>query len=267
LKAAAGELIADLWGKAQAAADESLGVYKAEAQAQVAQAHVQVVKHQAKVDAAVSDRDLAYTALESVKEDLNRTRLHVAACEERLAAAETSRMSLGASLEEARKENAALVQQLNEGHQKFSVRVDELRAAMELADERSRSAEKRALLDIDRERTAAARARKELEQHKMESAKIAERHRNELAAIQNQLGDQREKNGQLDGTLQAVSASRDRAVTEISQLQLRLDDVGAQAAVFRAQADEWRRKSEELQVVLAAAKKVGKNPRRRQTVP
>ncbi len=266
LKAAAGSLIAELWGKAQAAADDSLAVYKAEAQEQVAQAHAQVVQSEAKVDAANADRTLAYTTLESIKEELSRTRRHVAALEERSATAETSRISLEASLEEARKENRALVQQLNEGHQKFSAQIDKLRAAMELADERSRSAEKRALLDIDRERIAATRLRKELEQNKVESSKIAERHRSELDSIQDQLGDLKQKNGQLQGMLQAVGAERDLSISESNQLQLQLSDVGAQAAVLKAREDEWRRKAHELQELLTAATRVSKNaPRRRAT--
>ncbi|RTZ48110.1 DNA-binding protein [Candidimonas sp. SYP-B2681] len=268
LKTAAGDLIADLWGKAQVTADESLGVYRAEARVQVEQAHAQVVQSQAKVDAANSDRKLAYMTLESIKEELNRTRLHVASLEEKSLAADRSRASLETSLEEARKENTALVQQLNDGHQKFSAQIDKLRAAMELADERSRSAEKRALLDADRERVAATRIHKELELHKIESSKIAERYRIELAAIQGQLGELRQTRGQLEGKLQAVGAERDLAMSEINHLQGRLNDVGAQAAVFQAQADEWRRKSQELQQqLLSTPKKVGKNAQRPRAVP
>src|SRR3546814_20602517 len=102
------------------------------------------------------------------------------------------RTSLLLRLDEAKHGNAALQRQLEDARREFTVELDKLRVAAELADERSRSTEKRMLLDMDRERTASAKLQKELEALTAESLRVAGEHRKELNLLQQTLGDRRQ---------------------------------------------------------------------------
>ncbi|MFD2274298.1 hypothetical protein ACFS07_33460 [Undibacterium arcticum] len=93
-----------------------------------------------------------------------------------------------------RQKNAAHQQRLEDARRDFTAELDKLRAAAQLADERFRAAETRALLEIDRERSAGTKLQKELDTVRAAANQAAERHRSETAAIQDQLGGLRQKN-------------------------------------------------------------------------
>src|SRR3546814_700671 len=196
LKSVAGELMATLWTNAQAAAQESLAAYHAEAQERVLQAKAAVV-------AAEAERDAERLTAQRVRSDLEVAEKHLGTQREALAVAEETCSSLLMRLEELKHEKAALQRQLEDSRRELTVELDKLRTAMQLTDERSRSAEKRMLLDMDRERTASARLQKELETHTAASVRAVDLHRQELSSLQQTLGDSRQKNGELEGTLQA----------------------------------------------------------------
>ncbi|HTJ16269.1 MAG TPA: hypothetical protein VL494_05760 [Steroidobacteraceae bacterium] len=86
----------------------------------------------------------------------------------------------------------------------FSGELDKLRGSTELAEERLRAAEKRALLEIERERVASARLQKELDAATRRTEQGEARHRSELLAVQAQLADARHQAGVLEGSLAAV---------------------------------------------------------------
>lgn len=240
LKTAAGELMATLWSKAQVAAQESLAAYKAESQVQVVQAKDAMV-------AAQADRDMARGILESTRIELKQAMNQIAALREQLAATEAARMAIANALEEARDDNAALGQQLKERHSEFTAEVDKLHAATQLAEERFRSTEKRALLEIDRERTVAASLRKDLQGLRVEATQSDERHRKEVAQLQDQLGDIKQQKGQLEGKLQTMAVSLDLASAEAKQMQAQFGEANAQAALYCAQAQDWRSNAEQMQ--------------------
>src|SRR3546814_7425442 len=122
------------------------------------------------------------------------------------------------------------------------------------------------LLDMDRERTASAKLQKELEALTAESLRVAGEHRKELNMLQQTLGDSRQKNGQLEGALQAVTASLDRASLEAKQMQTQLSESNIQAMQFRSQAEDLRRRLEETQQ-LRKESHAKKEPERRQRKP
>src|SRR3546814_1813703 len=122
------------------------------------------------------------------------------------------------------------------------------------------------LLDMDRERTASAKLQKELEALTAESLRVAGEHRKELNMLQQTLGDSRQKNGQLEGALQAVTASLDRASLEAKQMQTQLSESNIQAMQFRSQAEDLRRRLEETQQLLKESH-ANKAPKRRQRRP
>lgn len=255
LKDVAGELVATLWTNAQVAAQESLTAYRAEAQEIVIQA-------KATAAAATADRDAERLAVQSLKRELGLAGEKISTQREELAVAEEMRTSLLLRLDEAKHDNAALQRQLEDARREFTVELDKLRAAAQLADERSRSTEKRMLLDMDRERTASARLQKELDALTAASLRTADEHRQELNLLQHTLGDSRQKNGQLEGTLQAVTANLDRANLEAKQIQTQLNDATAQAILYRSQAEDLRRQCEEAQQLLKKAQATKPSERR-----
>ena len=240
LKNVAGELIATLWTNAQAAAQESLTAYRAEAQEGVLQAKADLASMEA-------ERDTAQSAVQSVKSELERARQEIGTQCENLAVAEEARSSLLTRLDEAKHENAVLQSQLEDVRRDFALALDKQRTSMQLAEERSRASEKRMLLDMDRERTTLAKLQKELDAHTAGALRAADQHRQELNLLQQALGDSRQKNGQLEGSLQTVTASLERAGTEAKEMQAQLSESNAQVVLFRSQAEDWRRQFEESQ--------------------
>ncbi|CAM5378070.1 DNA-binding protein [Eoetvoesiella caeni] len=260
LKSAAGELMATLWTNAQAAAQESLAAYHAEAQERVLQAKAAVV-------AAEAERDAERLTAQRVRSDLELAEKHLGTQREALAVAEETCSSLLMRLEELKHEKAALQRQLEDSRRELTVELDKLRTAMQLTDERSRSAEKRMLLDMDRERTASARLQKELEALTAASVRTVDLHRQELSSLQQTLGDSRQKNGQLEGALQAVTASLDRAGLEAQQMHSQLSESNAQAMLFRTQAEDLRRQWDQTQQRLKEVQSTKAPQQRRRRDP
>lgn len=243
LKSVAGELVATLWTNAQVAAQESLTAYRAEAQEMVLQAKAAIV-------ATEAERDAERLTVQSVRSELEQAEIQISTLREALAVAEATSTSLQLRLDEAKHDNAALQRQLEDARREFTVELDKLRAVAQLAEERSRSTEKRMLLEVDRERTTSARLQKELDALTAASLRTAEEHRQELNLLQQTLGDSRQKNGQLEGALQAVTAGLERANLEAKQMQTQLSESNIQAMLHRSQAEDLRRRLEETQQIL-----------------
>lgn len=252
LKGIAGELVATLWTNAQAAAQESLTVYRVEAEEAVLQAEAAVAEVEA-------ERDATRSEAHNISNELEQAGKQIGVLREALAAAEATRASLLTTLDEAKLENTTLQRQLEKTQHQFTVELDKLRAAMELAEERSRSTEKHMLLEIDRERTTAARLQKELGALTTILRRATDDHRREFNLLQQTLGDTRQKNGQLEGALQAVTTNLERATLDNQQMQLQLNESNALAALLRSQMEDWRRQFEASQELptKAQATKVG----------
>ncbi len=240
LKNVAGELIATLWTNAQAAAQESLDAYRVQAEETVLQA-------KAEVAALQSEREAEWQALQAVKSELKQAGQQISTQDRALAVADANYASLLVTVNELKHDNSRVQLQLEDSRREFNVELDKLRAAAQLSEERSQSTEKRMLVDIDRERTASAKLQKELEAQVAASSRTAQQHRQECNALQQALGDSREKNGQLEGALQAVTASLDLARLESRQLQTQLNEAQVQIVRLGSQADDLHRQLEETQ--------------------
>lgn len=140
---------------------------------------------------------------------------------------------------------------LEEVRRGFSAELDKVRAVAQLAEERFRASEERALLEIDRERTLVSKLQKELDLVRTAAVQTVERHRSETAALQTELGDFRQQTGILEGSLKAATAARDRLATELESLRTQLTESASQASGFRSEADHWRRQAEETRQAVA----------------
>ena len=118
----------------------------------------------------------------------------------------------------------------------FSGELEKLRASVDLAEERSRAAEKRAL-----ERTATARLQKALDVAARRAEQGDTRHREEIHALQTRLGDVRHGAGVVEWNLEALRSSNTIYVNELDTLRLQL----AIAAANRSTAQKRPRPSVE----------------------
>ncbi|WP_420473703.1 DNA-binding protein [Noviherbaspirillum sp. ST9] len=246
LKTAAGELVAALWSSAQGAAQEGLATLRSEAQAQVAEARLAQAT-------AEADRNTAQASHALVSQALEQAHTRIGELEQALAARDATIAALEGQLQSARGENAGLLQKLDDARRDFSLELEKLRSAASLAEERFRASETRALMEIDRERTAASKLLKEMEGLRSHAEQAGERHRTELAALQEQLGNYRQRAGELEGNLKAVSASRDLALEDLSAMRNLLGErntyiarVNGEAAELRTQLEQARQKVDDL---------------------
>jgi chromosome segregation ATPase len=240
LKTAAGELVATLWSAAQGAAQEGLATLRGEAQAQMAEAR------QAQA-AAEAERDTARASHALVSQTLEQAHARIGELEQAVAARDATIAALEGHLQNARGENAGLLNKLEDARRDFALELEKLRSAVNLAEERFRTSEARALMEIDRERTAAGKLQKEVVAIRVSAEQAAERHRGELATLQEQLGNYRQMTGELEGKLKAITVSRDLTVEDLKAVRILLDDKTAQHARAESLAGELRPRLEEAQ--------------------
>ena len=240
LKTAAGDLTATLWSAAQTQAHETLASFKGEAQ-------VAVLEAQTALTAAETERDSAHQTLQKVQLELAQANERIAALNQQLAAGGATNAAIESQLTQAKEENASQQQRLDDARRDFAAELEKLRAVAQFAEERFRAGETRALLEIDRERSAAAKLQKELDAARNAATQTSERHRAEVGALQEQLGDFRQKAGILEGNLQAVISARDMAVTELKATQKQLADTTSQMSLLRTDSENLQRQAEVAQ--------------------
>lgn len=258
IKTAAGELVAHLWSSAQAAAQEGLGTLREDAETQVAEAR----RAQA---LAETERDTLRASQAAAGENLELAQARIGELEQTAAADKATIASLQAQLQQVRGENAGLLQKLEDARHEFGAELEKLRTAESLAEERFRVSETRTLQEIDRERTAAAKLQRELDAARTAAEQAAERHRLDIAALQDQLGNLRQKTGELEGNLKAVSANREVLANDLKAARAVLEERNtkivrceSEAVELRAQLEQARHTIEDLSKGAKAGRTIRK---------
>ncbi|MGX9936495.1 DNA-binding protein [Advenella kashmirensis] len=240
LKTAAGELVAQLWTKAQGAADESLNTYQSEADDRVQIANALVAKSETKLESKIQELQNANSQLEAASKTINTLR-------EEIAMAGTTNDSLNASLEQSEMENGLLKQKIEALRIEFALEVEKLREALEIAEKRFQANEKRILLDLDRERMAVVRLNKELDTSISSALRSGEKHKDEILELHQALGDCRHQNGHLTEALQSKAASLEHAEFEINRMRIDLKKSSENVALVRKESGRLRKKLETIQ--------------------
>jgi chromosome segregation ATPase len=137
---------------------------------------------------------------------LDSARAKGAELEQQVAALTAGFEAFKSQSQRAQLEQAELQRALEAARTDFAAELEKQRAAGELAEERLRATETRALLEIDRERGAASRAQKALDDLMRKSEQRDERYRKQEAALQAQVSDLRHQVGILEGNLSAGRA-------------------------------------------------------------
>ena len=248
VKATAAEAIAGIWRQASDAARQELAVVRIELTAE---------GERLQGEAAAARQDAAVTRAE-----LQRR-------QEELTAAQSVNQALSMELEAERRAHAgasARLQvthaQLDQGHQQqqrmqeaFSADLAQARQAVEAADVRATSAEKRALLEIDQERQARVKAEKLVEslrvllaKSEVDDRRLRIEQAQALTQLQAQLGNAEAKRQELS---QAKVVLEEELNTLRPQLQRSLEEV----AQYRAQAATLQGLVDRLSLAPAPEKK------------
>jgi chromosome segregation ATPase len=226
LRAAAGELVATLWTRSTASAQGALDALRVEVEADRAAAQNAVTSMQGELARTE-------TALEQRTAALLAAQVRIQELEQAQAAGEATRRALEAEIARQQDEIGARDRALAQARADFSGELDKLRSSAELAEDRLRAAEKRALLEIERERGVSARSQKELEGAARRAEQTETRHRDDIQALQVQLGDARHRAGVVEGNLEALRSSNAAYVRELDALRLQLATTVANQAATR----------------------------------
>ncbi len=243
LKSAAGDLVAAVWTQAQAAAQEGLATFRAEAQADVLEAQNALASAENDRTAALQDRDQARQSAQAAAE-------RALQLERDLAAERAGKEALATQLAAAGHQQAVLEAALAEARHDFAAELDKLRQALQRAEERCEAAEKRALLEIDRERTAATKLQKDLAQVRQSQQDTTERHRAETAQLQNDLGEARQRLGVAEGSLQAMGATNQQQAEQLQSLRSALAQRDTDYALLQRDLESSHGKASALEQEL-----------------
>lgn len=149
----AGELVANLWKTAQAAAATNFAAQAAEARRQVTEAEAA----QAELAENLSYQTLA---LESAQQECQVANAAIQELRQELSAAHASVQGLHSQLSAEQQRVTDLEQALVLARQDFALELEKSRDSLQLAEERYAAAEKRALMEIERERANTAKLEK-----------------------------------------------------------------------------------------------------------
>ena len=236
LKLAAGDLVAQLWQKAQVAAEDSLAVFRADAGAKI------VAAEDARI-AAEAARDVSYKDSEKLGTSLARADERVREFEQRLASEVASRTKVQEQLVTAQQTIACLNSALEGARSDFADELEKVREAMKLADDRSQAVHNRALHEIDRERGIASKVQKELDLIRTDAKSAVERHRQDSRVLQEEIGALRQHLGSVEGELRAVAAARDSLVTELAAERQSAQALTTHLGAASRETEVWRQKA------------------------
>jgi chromosome segregation ATPase len=252
LQSATGELAAALWMRAVDMAQDQLAAAQLETQRSVADA-------QARQAQAEAERDEVRQELTGIATALDAARTRITELDQALAISVAAASALQDQLGLAQQGEQQLQRALETTRHDFASELDKLRADGALAQERLKTAETRALLEIDRERQAAARLRKERDAASRKAEQGVSRHQQEVQKLQGQLGDLRQQVGVLQGNLDALRTANARYIDEAAQAREQRDQLAL--SLTNATAKQKVPKTKQTAGVRTSNAPVRKSPR------
>ena len=256
LKIAAGNMVGTLWANAQGLAQESLTALRTNANASVQEAEARLREAESFLQIA---RQEVHTANIAIEEEKLRTR----ELEQTIAGEAATRLALQAQLVNAQQAAVKHQKAMDDARRDFSSELEKLREALKLTEERYLATESRALLEIDRERTIAAKIQKELKQVRSSATEAADRHRAGIQILQNEIGNLKQRNGNIEGELRAVSISKDILTAELIQERESVRDLSARLTTATNETEVWRQKASDVQLSLDALRQPKQRKSRR----
>ena len=134
----------------------------------------------------------------------------------------------------------------------FSADLAKAQGAVEAANARADTAERRALLEIDEERQARAKAEKQLEAVRGQAVKEGARHREVELEQADALGRLRAQFDAAQASIRALSAARLQIADQLEATSRELTEVGQRAVANKAEAETMRAMLERVPPALPA---------------
>lgn len=224
LKTAAGELVAKLWTEAQAASESGFAEARREMEAaavnanETAEAARQELRIQQeeclRLQAKLSDSE---GVRQSQQNELSADKVRI----------ESLRQQLDVYSKKIQEAEAAHV----EARRDFAIELEKSRLIQKTAEERYLASERRALLEIDRERTTCLRLQKELQASRDQLQGIHEQSASEIARLQSDLGEMKQKLGISEGALQEMRAGNVRLEQQLQLARASMETARTQEAM------------------------------------
>lgn len=259
LKTAAGELVVSLWSQAQTSAQNSLAIFRQEAQENVTESLQ-----------AAATADQARLAAEA---ESNQTREALRAANERildlerdLAGERARTQSLEQQIELARHQQTTLEVALAEARKDYSAELEKSRQELRRTEERLESNEKRALLEIDHERQMTVKVQRELLQIRNSSLEIEEQLRIELASSKAELANVRQMLGVAEGKQDELRTGKEKQLEELVALRQTLGNQETRLALLQREVELAQTASKQIQENIALKSGTPKVPRRNRKI-
>ena len=259
LRTVAGELVASLWSQAQASAQDSLAIFRQEAQEKVTES-LQAVA------AADQARVAAKSESTDTREALRAANDRILDLERNLAGERVRTQSLEQQIESASHQQTTLEAALGEARKDYSAELEKSRQELRRSEDRLAANEKRALLEIDHERQMTVKAQRELLQLRNSSLENEERLRIELASSKAEVAISKQQLGIAEGKQDELRAGKEKQLEELAALRLNLGKQETQLALLQREVELAQTTSKQLQESIASKPAMPKVPRRNRKV-
>lgn len=242
VKVAAGELVAKLWGEAQAASELGFADAKRELEALASDANEAAAARQelerVQVDLSLSKETLSNLEMvrQTLQGELSADKARIEGLRQQLEGSEKKIQLVEAALVEARRD--------------FSNELEKTRQALQKSEERCEANEKRALLEIDRERTNCLRLQKDLKVTQDQLQGIHEKHTREISLLQAELGETKLKLGSSEGILQEMRTRNLRLEEQLQAARSSAEVARTQELVAKKELDVARAEIGELRTKI-----------------
>ncbi|MFZ6675455.1 DNA-binding protein [Undibacterium sp. Xuan67W] len=253
LKIATADLVATIWNTAQEEAHGSLASYRIVSDEAVLAA-------QTAQDGVVKSLEIAELDKQHLSEELSRALELNLNLQQQLTAVNTIKAGLELQILDVKADASSQQVRLKELTQDFTQELEKQRHALQLAEERFRTSETRALLEIDRERVQSSKLQKEIEQARLSALELNNRHQDELRRLQLSMGEYRQQIGSLQGSLEVITQSRDSSHKELVALRIRMEELQASLAFVKSESDG---RLQQLSEIRNSEKKVATKPTRK----
>lgn len=233
LKKTAGEMVGALWTKAQGLAQESLNGLRADADTSVQEAETRLRD-------AESAEKMSQQRLQEATVTIKNSEIRIRELEQILAGEIATRVAMEAQLTNIQLERIELQKAMADARRDFSSELEKLHEALKVTEERYKSAETRSLFEIDRERTIAAKIQKELEKVRSSASETADKLRAEIRILQDDIGNQKQRHGNVEGELRAVNILKSQLTAELNQERESVLGLGLQLNAMAVETETWR---------------------------
>jgi len=255
LNVAAGEMVGVMWAKAQGLAQESLNSLRADAQTSIQEA-------EARMKDADSAREMAQQNLQEATITIKNAEFRIGKLEQAVAAEIATRVALEAQLTSVQQDRIEQQKAMGDARRDFSSELEKLREALKMTEERHKAVESRALLEIDRERTIAAKVQRELEKARSSATDATDKLRVEIGILQDDIGNQKQRNGNLEGELRAVNILKSQLTAELNLERESVIGLGSQLNAMVMKIEVWKSKAFDTQKELESLISTNKQRRK-----